>query len=197
MIGYSLSSEKRDVEDPPRIASISFNQMVAQEDVVLLMHCTAHGNPEPIITWTRLSDNCINFVRMPLNITGKQDEGGYRCTAYNGIGNATTSDVFITVRFYSPINTVFSSSLTKNKVHVKVNFTLMCNADANPSARYSLYKGQKSLEENSNGSYQRYNTNRIKQLTYICIPFNFFGDGPSKTINVTVYCKWCMHRLFI
>ena len=81
--------------DPPRIASISFNQMVAQEDVVLL-NCTAHGNPEPIITWTRLSDNSI--VRMPLNITGKQDEGGYRCTAYNGIGNATTSDVFITVR---------------------------------------------------------------------------------------------------
>ncbi|XP_068734399.1 MAM domain-containing glycosylphosphatidylinositol anchor protein 1-like [Montipora capricornis] len=170
--------------DPSRIASISFNQTVAQEDVVLL-NCTADGNPEPNITWTRLSDNSI--VRMPLNITGKQDEGGYRCTAYNGIGNAATFDVLITVQFYRPINTVFSSSLIKNKVHFKVNFTLVCNADANPSARYRLYKGQESLEEHSNGSYLTHITNRIKQLTYLCIPFNDFGDGPSKTINVTIY----------
>ena len=35
---------------------------------------------------------------MALNITGKQDEGFYRCTANNGIGNAATAEVFITVQ---------------------------------------------------------------------------------------------------
>ena len=69
--------------------------MVDEGEVVQLI-CTADGNPEPNITWTRLSDNSI--VNMPLTNTGKQDEGGYRCTAYNGIGYAASSDVVITVK---------------------------------------------------------------------------------------------------
>ena len=63
---------------------------------MVLLNCTADGNPEPNITWTRLSDN--STVSISLTITGKQDEGGYRCTADNGIGNAAISDVFITVQ---------------------------------------------------------------------------------------------------
>ena len=35
---------------------------------------------------------------MPLNITGRKDQGGYRCTAYNGIGDLDTADVFIAVQ---------------------------------------------------------------------------------------------------
>ena len=81
--------------DPPNITSISFNQTVAVGDVVVL-NCTADGNPKPNITWTRLFD--YNIVNMPLDITGKQNEGGYRCTAHNGIGNVVTSDVFIAVQ---------------------------------------------------------------------------------------------------
>lgn len=59
------------------------------------LDCAADGNPEPTITWTRLSDNSV--VAMPLKITGKQDEGAYRCTAGNGIGNPAKGNVFITV----------------------------------------------------------------------------------------------------
>ena len=94
--------------DPPKITSISFNQMVAVGDVVVL-NCTADGNPKPNITWTRLSNH--NIVNMPLDITGKQNEGGYRCTAHNGIGNVVTSDVFIAVQCKSVVsihNTVLS-----------------------------------------------------------------------------------------
>ncbi|XP_068685078.1 neural cell adhesion molecule 1-like [Montipora foliosa] len=145
----------------------------------------ADGNPEPNITWTRLSDNSI--VNMPLNITGKQDEGGYRCTADNGIGNAAISDVFITVQSYHPINTVFSTNLTNNTVNLNETFTLVCNADANPAASYRLYREQESLEEQSNGTYLTFVSTRTKQVAYKCIPFNSFGDGPSKLINVTVY----------
>ena len=35
---------------------------------------------------------------MPLNIRGRKDQGGYRCTAYNGVGDPDTADVFITVQ---------------------------------------------------------------------------------------------------
>ncbi|XP_068686971.1 fibroblast growth factor receptor 3-like isoform X2 [Montipora foliosa] len=192
-IGYAVYSVVFiTVEYPPNITSISLNQTVAEGDVVQL-NCTADGNPEPNITWTRLSNDSI--VSMPLTITGKQNEGGYRCIAHNGIGNVVTSDVFIAVQFYRPINTVFSASLTDNKVNLSDNFMLTCNADANPPARYRLYRGQESLEEQSNGTYLTFVGTRTKQVTYRCIPFNSFGNGPSKIITVTVYYNPASVRL--
>ena len=81
--------------DPPSITNISGNQTVTVGDIVTLI-CTADGRPTPNITWTRLSDNSV--VTFPLTITGIQDEGAYRCTADNGIGNPAGRDVFITVQ---------------------------------------------------------------------------------------------------
>jgi len=80
--------------DAPEITHISGNQTLNKGDRVTL-NCTADGNPAPNITWTRLSDNSV--VAFPLTITGKQDEGDYRCTANNGIGNLVTRDISITV----------------------------------------------------------------------------------------------------
>ncbi|XP_068733266.1 probable oxidoreductase PXDNL [Montipora capricornis] len=172
------------VHYPLTITSISLNQTVDEGDVVLL-NCTADGNPQPNITWTRLSDNSI--VSLSLTITGKQDEGGYRCTADNGIGDVAFSDVFITVQSYHPINTVFSTNLPNNTVNLNENFTLLCNADANPAASYRLYREQESLKEQNNGTYLTFVSTRTKQVAYRCIPFNSYGDGPSKVITVTVY----------
>ena len=62
----------------------------------LNLNCSADGKPKPTITWTRVSDNTV--VTMPLNITGKKDGGGYRCTADNGVGKRLTKDVFVDVQ---------------------------------------------------------------------------------------------------
>ena len=78
----------------PEITSISDNQTLNEGDIVSLS-CTADGNPTPSITWTKVSDN--SQVSFPLTITGKQDEGLYRCTANNGIGSSVTEEISITV----------------------------------------------------------------------------------------------------
>ena len=80
--------------DPPEITDISNNQTMNEGDV-LALHCTAYGDPTPKITWTRVSDNSV--VKFPLTISGKQDEGAYKCTADNGVGNAAnrTVNVFV------------------------------------------------------------------------------------------------------
>ena len=69
--------------------------MIVNETDVVQLNCTADGNPQPTIRWTRVPDN--NLIFKVLNITGKQEEGLYRCTAENGVGNGATQDVNITV----------------------------------------------------------------------------------------------------
>ena len=59
-----------------------------------MLNCTAVGNPPPNITWTRLSNN--NQVTFPM-VVNTRDEGGYRCSADNGIA-IKIRDVFITVQ---------------------------------------------------------------------------------------------------
>ena len=62
----------------------------------LTLNCSADGKPKPTITWTKVSDGTV--VTMPLNITGRKDGGGYRCTADNGFGNPLTKVVKITIQ---------------------------------------------------------------------------------------------------
>ena len=65
------------------------------ESGIVSLTCTADGNPAPNISWTRLSDNSV--VTFPLIITGKQDEGAYRCTADNGVGSPDSRTIFVFV----------------------------------------------------------------------------------------------------
>ena len=78
---------------PPTITQVSDNQ-TANEGDKMILNCSADGNPPPNITWTRLSSD--SQVTFPLNVS-RHDEGGYRCTADNGIG-IKIRDSFITVQ---------------------------------------------------------------------------------------------------
>ena len=79
---------------PPSITGFFGNQTKNESDSAYLI-CNATGVPAPNITLTRLPENTI--VNSSFTISGKQDEGTYRCTADNGVGNAATADVFIIV----------------------------------------------------------------------------------------------------
>ncbi|XP_044168126.1 fibroblast growth factor receptor 3-like [Acropora millepora] len=174
--------------DQPNLTFISVNQTVNDGDVVWL-NCSADGFPAPNIAWTRLFTN--RNVHMPLTITGKQDEGFYVCTAENGIGNPATADVFVTVQFYRPFNTYFSTKLT-NAASLNEIFYLVCSGEANPGAEYRFYKEDQIVASitpasQNIGLYPMSVADRVNQVVYKCIPFNSFGDGPTKTINVTVH----------
>ncbi|XP_068686504.1 contactin-4-like [Montipora foliosa] len=112
----------------PNIIEISANQTVTEGDDVIL-DCKADGNPTPNITWTRRSDNVA--VTMPMTSIRRQDAGGYRCTADNGVGSPATGDVFIIVH----------EKLSPNIIEISANQTvtegddviLDCKADGNPT----------------------------------------------------------------
>ena len=85
--------------DAAKINYTSDNQTRNESDRLHLL-CVADGNPTPNIKWTRVSNN--KNVSFPLTISGKQDEGGYRCNASNGVGSFDSRIVYVFVqsKFY-------------------------------------------------------------------------------------------------
>jgi len=127
--GNASESASIDVQYPPEITHISDSQTLNNGDQVTL-NCTVDGNPTPNISWTRLSDNSV--VTFPLTVTGKQDEGNYRCTANNGIGKPMTRDTSITVHFPASIQPLEDIIVKKGETA-----TLFCNVSGNPAPNVS------------------------------------------------------------
>ncbi|CAH3176467.1 unnamed protein product, partial [Porites lobata] len=151
---------------------------VNQSDAVNLT-CSADGYPKPTITWTKNN----NIINKSFIVRGKRDEGLYVCTADNGIGNASSESVVVTVEYFGPFNTTMTGSA--NIVSLNTPFNLSCSTQANPPARYRFYRGQESLRNISVGNtFETSVVQRTSQVNYACTPFNHFGDGKTKVIAV-------------
>ena len=81
--------------DAAKINYTSGNLTLNESDTISPT-CVADGNPTPIITWRRVSDN--KAVSFPLIISGKQDEGGYKCNASNGVGSPDSMIFYVFVQ---------------------------------------------------------------------------------------------------
>ena len=88
---------------PANITEIRGEQ-TAHEGGNLLLTCEASGKPEPNITWTKEKrGNEGNTGVLPvgkvLNITkiSRNDSGTFKCTAYNGFGEADSQTVHVNV----------------------------------------------------------------------------------------------------
>ncbi|XP_078379819.1 hemicentin-1-like isoform X4 [Oculina patagonica] len=128
--GNASQTTTIDVQYGPQITHISGNQTLNKEDTTSL-NCTADGNPKPHITWIKVSDN--SSVSFPLAITGKENEGIYRCTADNGIGSPVSKDVSIIVHY--PSSVVSFKNIT-DAIKGKT-VTLFCNVSGTPTPSVS------------------------------------------------------------
>ena len=76
--------------DPPQIDFTPSAQSVVEGNGTTLF-CSATGNPQPIITWTREGSNTVFPSSETLNLTNlmREDNGAvYKCKAQNNVGSA-------------------------------------------------------------------------------------------------------------
>ncbi|XP_069172848.1 protein amalgam-like [Procambarus clarkii] len=94
-----------DVQYAPSVRSlVPPEQRVAKGHNVSL-ECKAHGNPEPIIRWSRKEghlpsgDRVHQGERLALEAVDRHMEGTYLCTADNGIGEPASAAMSVTVEY--------------------------------------------------------------------------------------------------
>ena len=91
---------------------------------------------------------------------------------------------------YHPVNTQLSTNLTNNTVVVNESIKLTCSALANPPAEYRLYHSLfNSTVAGSSAVHTTSVSEKISQVTYSCTPFNYYGEGSTDTVTVTVHRK--------
>ena len=99
---------------------------------------------------------------------------------------------------YHAINTHLSTNLTNNTVVVSEGIKLTCSAQGNPPAKYRFFDSlPNSTVAGSSAMYTTSVSERIRQMIYSCTPFNYYGDGPTDTVTVTVHCKYMSHLIVI
>ena len=92
---------------------------------------------------------------------------------------------------YHPVNTIVTTDLTNNTVLLNETFSITCSAQANPPAKYRIYKGNEYINGADNDAVIIASvTERVKMVNYSCIPVNFYGNGAQRTLAVTVHCKY-------
>ena len=97
---------------------------------------------------------------------------------------------------FGPFNTTLTKSV--NIVYLNTSFNLSCSAQASPPARYRFYRGQEILGNISVGNtFETSVVQRTSQVSYVCLPFNNFGDGQTVVIVVEVYCKYSFWLLCV
>lgn len=93
------------------------------------------------------------------------------------------------------MDTSLTVNMTGNDtVVVNTIIDLLCSAKADPPAKYRFYKGLESLFnttlESNAAAYTTLVSERKNRVKFRCTPFNDFGEGPTRAINVTVRCKY-------
>jgi len=173
-----------EIQGPPSISQISANQTVNEGDDVTLI-CKGDGKPTPNITWTRLSDNSV--VTFPLTVS-KQDKGGYRCTADNGIGDPARKNVFITVQ-YKPEGVTISTGVAKNTVKQGQNVTFTCDLDdAFPAvSEYKFYLNGSISKVTNVNKFTIVGVKRSQHFgEYKCEARNAAGDEQSAGVRLNI-----------
>ena len=89
---------------------------------------------------------------------------------------------------YFPLHTLLQTNTCNNFVTLNETFSITCTAEANPPAKYAIYKDETRIVGN-NSVVTSSVTEQVKRVTFTCKPSNFYGVGQMADVSLDVLCK--------
>ena len=89
---------------------------------------------------------------------------------------------------YRPLNTLLQTNTSNNSVIMDETFSITCTTEANPPAKYVIYRDETTIVGN-NSVVTSSVTERVKRVTFTCKPSNYYGVGQMAHVSLEVFCK--------
>ena len=89
---------------------------------------------------------------------------------------------------YRPLNTLLQTNTSNNSVIMDETFSITCTTEANPPAKYVIYRDETTLVGN-NSVVTSSVAGRVKRVTFTCKPSNYYGVGQMAHVSLEVFCK--------
>ncbi|GFT72647.1 titin [Nephila pilipes] len=135
----------------------------------VFMECAAAGSPKPQITWYKGNDVIRNEAgrvvahgngTLHINIMSEKDEGLYRCTAHNGVGDGISKEIKIVVN----VPARFDEKFTVITVKKGDSASIRCEAVGDQPLSVIWRKDSKELRKINGGRYEIFETLTPKGL---------------------------------
>uniref|UniRef100_A0A3B3RKR3 Neurotrimin n=1 Tax=Paramormyrops kingsleyae TaxID=1676925 RepID=A0A3B3RKR3_9TELE len=177
------------VQVPPKITFLTEDMALMEGSDVSLM-CSASGNPEPTISWKRVSPTAYSLVSedgyLEIKDISRHRAGTYECSAINDVStDAKTIELKVN---YPP-------TLMEVKdvgVPVGQQAVLGCEAEAEPAANFEWYKdnervmsGSYNSEVESQGKLSKlifFNVSEANYGNYSCVAKNNLGIANASMV---------------
>ncbi|GFS52415.1 titin [Trichonephila inaurata madagascariensis] len=135
----------------------------------VFMECAAAGSPKPRVTWYKGNDVIRSDSErvvahgngtLHINILNEEDEGLYRCTAHNGVGDGVSKEIKIVVN----VPARFDEKFTVVTVKKGDSASLRCEAIGDQPLSVIWRKDSKELRKINGGRYEIFETLTPKGL---------------------------------
>ena len=89
---------------------------------------------------------------------------------------------------HRPHYTLLQTNTSNNSVIMNETFSITCATEANPPAKYIIYRDETTIVGN-NSVVTSSVTEQVKRVTFTCKPSNLYGVGQMAHVFLDVLCK--------
>uniref|UniRef100_A0A3B3H6T4 Ig-like domain-containing protein n=1 Tax=Oryzias latipes TaxID=8090 RepID=A0A3B3H6T4_ORYLA len=171
----------------PKSVSVSMSLTEIMEGSSVTLTCSCDANPPAKFRWYKNNQTLLlEDQSLILRSVQRSDSRKFHCVAENELGELASDQVFINVEY--PPETSSVSVSPSAEVLEGSSVTLTCSSDANPAAKYTWFKDNRTLLSEDKVHFSSIRSEHSGN--YSCKSENKHGQSSSTPLLLDVQCKF-------